>query len=161
MAASYTTNKRFLKFVAPLLQCYTTNNWRVYMRGRINRADRSNELERLAKEDSDGALNEPDVSMLPASSLPPPAIRNGVKTERDTQPVQVRMLKAQIKVLKQIAAQEERSASDVIRELVDRYIEECLRTWPEGDRLDILQSTIRQAGYWDEFERAPSTWPAT
>lgn len=129
------------------------------MRGRINRTDQSKELKRLAEENADESSKEPDVSMLPASTLPAPAIRNGVKTERDTQPVQVRMLKAQIKVLKQIATQEERSASDVIRELVDRYIEECLRTWPEGDRLDILQSTIRQAGYWDEFERAPSTWP--
>uniref|UniRef100_E1T9Y8 Uncharacterized protein n=1 Tax=Burkholderia sp. (strain CCGE1003) TaxID=640512 RepID=E1T9Y8_BURSG len=129
------------------------------MRGRINRAGEAKGLKRLAEENAGESPMEPDVSMLPASALPSPAIRNGVKTERDTQPVQVRMLKAQIKVLKQIATQEERSASDVIRELVDRYIEECLRTWPEGDRLDILQSTIRQAGYWDEFERAPSTWP--
>ncbi len=131
------------------------------MRGRINRSNQSKEIKRLAEEGADTSGNEPDASMLPAPSLPAPAIRNGVKTERDTQPVQVRMLRAQIKVLKQIAAQEERTASDVIRELVDRYIEECLRTWPEGDRLDILQSTIRQAGYWDEFERAPSTWPNT
>ncbi|MGF6697865.1 hypothetical protein OKW38_002477 [Paraburkholderia sp. MM5496-R1] len=129
------------------------------MRKTINRAGQSKEIERLAAESSEPSRNEPDVSMLPAKPLPSSAIRNGVKTERDTQPVQVRMLKAQIKVLKQIAAQEDRTASDVIRELVDRYIEECLRSWPEGDRLDILQSTIRQTGYWEEFERAPSAWP--
>lgn len=129
------------------------------MRGRIKRADKAKGIQQqIAEGVHDESWREPDASMLPPDPLPPPAIRNGVKTERDTQPVQVRMLKAQIKVLKQIAAQEERTASDVIRELVDRYIEECLRTWAPGDRLDILQSTIRQAGYWEEFGRAPSSW---
>lgn len=78
------------------------------------------------------------------------AIRNGVKTERDTQPVQVRMLKAQIKVLKQVAEQEDRTASDVIRDLVDAYIGYCLTHWPEGDKLDILRATVRANGYYAE-----------
>jgi hypothetical protein len=75
------------------------------------------------------------------------AIRHGVKSERDTQPVQVRMLKSQIKVLKQVAEQEDRSTSDVIRELVDAYIAHCLETWEEGPRLDILRATLRAEQY--------------
>lgn len=74
-------------------------------------------------------------------------IRHGVKSERDTQPVQVRMLKAQIKVLKQIAEQEDRSTSDVIRDLVDAYISHCLDSWKDGPRLDILRSTVRAENY--------------
>ncbi|WP_244807912.1 ribbon-helix-helix protein, CopG family [Caballeronia zhejiangensis] len=74
-------------------------------------------------------------------------IRNGVKTERDTQPVQIRMLKAQVKVLKQIAEQEDRSSSDVIRDLVDAYIAHALTKWPKGHKLDILRSTVQANGY--------------
>ncbi len=127
------------------------------MRKRINRPEDAAELRRVF----DASRESPEGDDVSARDEPArvigPGIRNGVKTERDTQPVQVRMLKAQIKVLKQIAAQEDRTASDVIRELVDYYIEQCLRDWPEGDALSILQSTIRQAGYWAEFERNPST----
>lgn len=91
-----------------------------------------------------------------------PAIRHGVKTERDTQPVQVRMLTAQIKVLKQIAEQENRTSSDVIRELVDGYIQHCLDTWTNEDARLILKATARQAGYLKETERvtaSPETLP--
>lgn len=75
------------------------------------------------------------------------AIRNGIKTERDTQPVQVRMLKAQIAVLKQIAALEQRTTSEIIRMLVDGYIEHCSDTWPDGYAAKILASTISLNGY--------------
>lgn len=78
-----------------------------------------------------------------------PAIRNGVKTERDTQPVQVRMLKAQLKVLKQIASQENRTTSDIIRDLVDAYVWKCYTEWQDGsDAKTILTTTMRQAGYF-------------
>jgi hypothetical protein len=77
-----------------------------------------------------------------------PAIRNGIKTERDTQPVQVRMLKAQLGVLKQVATQEGRTASDVIRDLVDAYIACCLNNWKEGPQLDILRASVRAEGYY-------------
>jgi hypothetical protein len=75
------------------------------------------------------------------------AIRHGVKSERDTQPVQVRMLRAQIRVLKQVAEQEGRNSSDVIRDLVDAYIAYCVNTWPEGPRLDILRAALRAEEY--------------
>lgn len=92
----------------------------------------------------------------------PAAIRHGVKTERDTQAVQVRMLKSQIKVLKQIAEQENRSASDVIREVVHGYIMHCLDTWPNDDAKLILQATARQTGYLIDIDRvtvSPETFP--
>ncbi|WP_250451066.1 ribbon-helix-helix protein, CopG family [Caballeronia sp. ATUFL_M2_KS44] len=78
-------------------------------------------------------------------------IRHGVKSERDTQPVQVRMLKAQLKVLKQVAEQENRSSSDVIRDLVDAYIAHCLETWEEGPRLEILRATLRAEEYQPRY----------
>lgn len=78
-------------------------------------------------------------------------IRHGIKSERDTQPVQVRMLKAQLKVLKQVAEQENRSSSDVIRDLVDAYIAHCLETWQEGPRLDILRATLRAEEYQPKY----------
>lgn len=84
------------------------------------------------------------------ASRPVPAIRHGVKSERDTQPVQVRMLRAQLKVLKQIAEQEDRSTSDVIRELVDAYIAHCTKHWKKGPHLDILLATIRAENYFAE-----------
>lgn len=77
-------------------------------------------------------------------------IKNGVKTERDTQPVQIRMLKAQVKVLKQIAEQEDRSSSDVVRDLVDAYIAHALTKWPKGHKLDILRSTVQANDYTAE-----------
>ncbi|QQC64486.1 hypothetical protein [Paraburkholderia ginsengisoli] len=90
------------------------------------------------------------------------AIRNGIKTVRDTQPVQVRMLTSQIKVLKQIAEQESRTSSEVIRELVDRHIKHCLDTWPDGDAKLILRATARQSGYLKDMDRinvSPETMP--
>ncbi|SFU22716.1 ribbon-helix-helix protein, CopG family [Paraburkholderia aspalathi] len=90
------------------------------------------------------------------------AIRHGVKTERDTQPVQVRMLTSQIKVLKQIAEQENRSSSDVIRELVHGYIQHCLDTWTDDDAKLILKATARQSGYLKDMDRvavSPETGP--
>lgn len=89
-------------------------------------------------------------------------IRHGVKTERDTQPVQVRMLTSQIKVLKQIAEQENRSSSDVIRELVHGYIQHCLDTWTDEDARLILRATARQSGYLKDMDRvtvSPETLP--
>lgn len=74
-------------------------------------------------------------------------IRHGVKSERDTQPVQIRMLKAQTKVLKQVAEQEGRNSSDVIRDLVDAYITHCVETWPEGPRLNIVRSSLQAEEY--------------
>lgn len=94
-------------------------------------------------------INRPDS----ADGKHTDAIRHGVKADRDTQPVQVRMLKAQIKVLKQLASLEDRNASEVIRELVDGYIRYCVMNWPKGEALDILQSTISLAGYHEEHDR--------
>ncbi|CAB3746452.1 hypothetical protein [Paraburkholderia humisilvae] len=123
------------------------------MRKRINRPEQAAALAEMLEKSRARVAN----TELRKGRQGQDVIRNGVKTERDTQPVQVRMLKAQIKVLKQIASQEDRTASDIIRELVDQYIEHCLKSWPDGDALSILQSTIRQTGYWEEFERTPAT----
>jgi hypothetical protein len=57
------------------------------------------------------------------------------------------MLKSQIKVLKAVATLEDRTASEVIRELVDGYIHYCLMNWKESEALDILKSTVRLAEY--------------
>ncbi|WP_075359819.1 hypothetical protein [Caballeronia sordidicola] len=85
-------------------------------------------------------------------------IRNGVKTDRDTQPVQVRMLKSQIKVLKAIASNEGRTSSDVVRELVDGYIRYVRLTEKDPDRLEILLSTIRLTKYDEEVNKV-NNWP--
>jgi hypothetical protein len=83
------------------------------------------------------------------------AIRNGIKTDRDTQPVQVRMLVSQLAVLKQISNLEGRTTSDIIRFLVDGYIDYCIHHWPEGDALDILMGAVRLSGYEPpEFSQA-------
>jgi hypothetical protein len=85
-----------------------------------------------------GKITRPGAGIINAGA----SIRNGIKTDRDTQPVQVRMLKAQIAVLKQIAALEGCTTSDIIRFLVDGYIDCCLRDWPEGDAKEILFHTV-------------------
>jgi hypothetical protein len=129
-----------------LLRCYTTENLEYKMRKSINRTSRTTDdtpPDRKAAWDA-GARDAAEK------------IRNGVKTERDTQPVQVRMLKAQIKVLKQVAEQEDRTASDVIRDLVDDYLAYCLRTWTDPDKRMILETTLRQQDYMKVLERAKS-----
>ncbi|MBV8272799.1 MAG: hypothetical protein JO067_11075 [Cupriavidus sp.] len=101
-------------------------------------------LDELPKQEAAFAAEQAERVRQAAAT---PAIRNGVKTERDTQPVQVRMLKSQQKVLKQLAEQEDRTSSDIIRDLVDAYIAYCLKHWPKGDKLDILRSTVRATNY--------------
>lgn len=99
----------------------------------------------------DAALKRHAEATATEGGAQPATIRHGVKTDRDTQPVQVRMLKSQIQVLKQIAAQEGRSSSDVVRELVDNYIMECLESWEDSDARTILEATIRQTGYYEDL----------
>ncbi|MGQ7938249.1 hypothetical protein [Paraburkholderia sp. D1E] len=85
-------------------------------------------------------------------------IKNGVKTERNTQPVQVRMLKSQIKVLKAIGDIEDRTASAILRELADGYIRYKRLTETDPDKLAILLSTISLTKYDEEVETVDN-WP--
>lgn len=143
--------------------CHTDTlpkNWReIYMRKLIKRPEA--EMVPNATEETSPSTEQSDLITTikerlgltpsdPEGAPQPATIRHGVKSERDTQPVQVRMLRAQVKVLKQVAEQEGRNSSDVIRDLVDAYIAHCLTHWPEGDRLDILRATVRANGYHAE-----------
>lgn len=85
-------------------------------------------------------------------------IQNGVKTDRDTQPVQVRMLKSQIKVLKVIAGMEDRSTSAIIRELVDGYIRYKRLSEPDDEKRQVLQHMISITKYDEETDKVEN-WP--
>jgi hypothetical protein len=85
-------------------------------------------------------------------------IQNGIKTERNTQPVQVRMLKSQIEVLKAIARVEDRTSSAILRELADGYIRYKRLTESDPDKLQILVSTIKLTKYDEEVDTVDN-WP--